>query len=443
MLSNRKFKKYPEHVEVEHPVLEPNSSLTKMLELVGTRKRVLDLGCATGYFAKLLTQRECDVVGIDLNPSSVEAARAYCTRAIVADLDTIPLSTLVDPASFDVIVCGDVLEHLRYPTRLLEDARSALRDGGALIASIPNVAHGAVRLSLLGGSFDYQELGILDDTHLRFFTAKTVDELFLCAGYRVEQIERTVLPLFAESDLVPRLDRENYADDVIATIRQDPECETLQFVVRAVPLADDLATRAIAKRFLSVNTELANARVRIERMGVQLAGEIETAARAAERSERYAAETARVETANLRYESELAEALYALEVAANDRDVARKTVEALRAEADAARRLNAGMVAEMRELLERPVVPPAAIAALEEELERSRQELDGLREDLENERARNEKLNARFVRHLDASIDRVRSETSDLATRIDLIQTGRIWRVKNLFRRMFRRGATV
>ena len=230
---------------------------------------------------------------------------------------------------------------------------------------------------------------------------------------------------------------------MIATIRQDPECETLQFVVRAVPLADDLATRAIAKRFLSVNTELANARVRIERMGVQLAGEIETAARAAERSERYAAETARVETANLRYESELAEALYALEVAANDRDVARKTVEALRAEADAARRLNAGMVAEMRELLERPVVPPAAIAALEEELERSRQELDGLREDLENERARNEKLNARFVRHLDASIDRVRSETSDLATRIDLIQTGRIWRVKNLFRRMFRRGATV
>ena len=71
------------------------------------------------------------------------------------------------------------------------------------MASIPNISHGAIRLALLSGRFDYQELGILDDSHLRFFTAKTIDELFLTAGFRIETVERVTLPLFAESDLVP------------------------------------------------------------------------------------------------------------------------------------------------------------------------------------------------------------------------------------------------
>jgi SAM-dependent methyltransferase len=492
MLSNRKYKKYPEHAEIDQPVLDPNSSLTKMLELVGMRKKVLDLGCATGYFAKLLTQRECDVVGIDMNPTSVESARAYCTRAIVADLDATPLLTLVEPRSFDAIVCGDVLEHLRYPTRILEDARAALREGGSLIASIPNVAHGAIRLSLLGGSFDYQELGILDDSHLRFFTAKTVDELFLCAGYRVELIERTRLPLFETSDLVPQLIESNYNPDVVDAIRADPECETLQFVVRATPLADDLANRAIAKRFLAVNTELANARTRIERLDAQLGGAVEETGRIEEANIRYEVElakalsalevaandrdlahktvdtelanararierldaqlggaveeTGRIEEANIRYEVELAEALSALEVAANDRDLARKTVDVLRDEVDSTGRLNAGLVAEIQALLERPVVPPAAQAELEsarEELERTSRDIASAREEIERERARNEKLTERFVRHVEASISRARSETSEIAEQIDQIQTGRIWRFKNALRRMFRRGERV
>ncbi len=513
MLSNRKLKKYPEHVETQQSVLDPNSSLTKMVELIGERKRVLDIGCASGYLARLLTQRDCDVVGIDVSPSAVEAARAFCTRAIVADLDVTPLLSLVDQGSFDVIVCGDVLEHLRYPTRLLEDARAALREGGSLVASIPNIAHGAIRLALLEGSFDYQELGILDDTHLRFFTAKTVDELFVCAGYRIEQIERTTLPLFEVSDLVPPVLEENYGDEVIAKVRRDPEAETLQFVVKATPLSDDLASRAVAKRFLEVNTELSTLKLRIEKHATQLqaaevaADELRGRTVAAEKA------LALAESANVRFETGLTEALGALAVAADDRDEGRRLVAALRAEADATGRLNVGLVAELRAasasiatlegaletaateaaaaqaaaleasaatqaavlesaaaqaaVLESAAAQAAAlesaaeqalaldaatteIAALKAALEagaeipeETREELAQTIEDLKTERARYDELSERFTRHVELGIDRARTATSELATQIDQIQTGRIWRFKNVLRRMFRRGARV
>jgi SAM-dependent methyltransferase len=412
MQSSRRAKSDPERVVPERTRIDPDGNVAKMLEMIGERKRVLDLGCANGAFARLLTQRECDVVGIDASPVAVEAARAFCTRAIVADLDSTPLSSLVEEGSFDAIVCGNVLEHLRYPTRLLEDARAVLRPGGSLIASIPNVAHGAVRLKLLDGSFDYRQLGILDEANLRFFTAKTVDELFVCAGYRVEAIERTRLALFEPSDLVPPLVPADYGRDVVDAIRRDPECETLQFVVKASPLADELATRAIAKRYLEVNTELANAKIGYERLNTEL--------------------SVRIDEGTARLEAELSEALTALDIAANDRDAVRKTVGALRDRVDAAERVNAALVAELRAALDVPRFP----VGIREELERTR-------DDLERERVRHHALTELFVRHLAAGLDRARAETSDLANRIDEIQTGRIWRFKNAVRRLFERGASV
>ncbi|HEY8321444.1 MAG TPA: methyltransferase domain-containing protein [Candidatus Baltobacteraceae bacterium] len=410
MLSNR-TQRYPERV-AKRPPVDPDGSVGKMVEMIGERKRVLDLGCGDGSFAMHLTQRECDVVGIDLSPVAVEAARAYCTRAIVADLDGTPLSSLVDGASFDAIVCAGVLEHLRYPTRLLEEARAALRPGGFLIAAIPNVAHGAVRLKLLDGSFDYRELGILDDANLRFFTAKTVDELFVCAGYRVESMDRTRLPLFEPSTLVPPLIPTDYKSEIVESIRRDPECETLQFVVKASPLADDLATRAIAKRYLAVNTELANARVGYERLNAEL--------------------TSRIDEGTVRLEGELGEALTALEAATRELDASRRTASALRDRLVGAERLNVALVSELYAALDAQRVSQATL-----------EELEGVREDVERERARYRTLAALFVRHLGAAIDRTRTETTDLATRIDQIQTGRIWRFKNALRRIFKRGAAV
>src|ERR1700688_1269750 len=268
--------------DIDERSLEKNSSLYLMLERVGRRKDVLDVGCATGYLAKLMSSHDCSVTGIDVNADSAEAAKTYCSRVFVADLDFTGLAEAVEGKSFDVIVFGDVLEHLRYPVRILDEARTLLRADGYVVASIPNIAHGAIRLALLRGDFDYQELGILDETHLRFFTLKTVEELFLEAGYEIKQVDRTKLALFEGSELtelVPNISRDEFSEETIAQVQRDPEFDTLQFVVQAFPLTDEAKLRTITKQFIRANTELSNAKRIIDRQNLQLATQTEISSR--------------------------------------------------------------------------------------------------------------------------------------------------------------------
>ena len=258
-------KNYPKHTELAVAPPDPNTSYSHMLEMVGERKKVLDVGCASGEFARLLVKRECDVVGIDVNPIAAEEARKFCTNVFVADLDETVMPALVGDRQFDVIIFGDLLEHLQEPARTLDESRALLSEHGYVVASIPNISHGAIRLALLSGRFDYQELGILDDSHLRFFTAKTIDELFLTAGFRIETIERVTLPLFSETDLVPVLDPRDFDDRTVADVKADPDSETLQFVLKAFPLSNDQRLRTISKRFLSANTELTAVKQQVAR----------------------------------------------------------------------------------------------------------------------------------------------------------------------------------
>jgi hypothetical protein len=173
-----------------------------------------------------------------VSAEAAQAAGQFCTRTIVADLDIEPLQAILPNEEFDIAVFSDVLERLREPWKVLGDARKLLGFNGYAVALVTNIAHGAVRLGLLNGQFDYSEFGILDDTHLRFFTRRTLEQLFIRAGYRIERIERTLLPLFEPSDLVPALAEHQFDAATIARVRADPECDTLQFVVLAKALDD-------------------------------------------------------------------------------------------------------------------------------------------------------------------------------------------------------------
>ena len=133
---------------------------------------------------------------------------------------------------------ADVLEHVRNPVKLLTSSRRVLREAGCIIVSIPNVAHGAVRLALLRGRFEYQQLGILDDTHLRFYTRESVLRLLSESGFAAVRIERTTASVFERSDLVPLVRSEDYDAAVVAEVMRDEDAETLQFVVRAAPVAE-------------------------------------------------------------------------------------------------------------------------------------------------------------------------------------------------------------
>ena len=143
-----------------------------MVGLVPEGARVLEFGCATGYMSSVLKSREgCTVTGIEISPEAAEIAREHCDRVIVGDAEELDYGELLGKERFDAILFADVLEHLKRTRRGPRADPTLPRDRGTVIASIPNIAHGSVRLALLAGEFRYRELGLLDNTHLRFFTS--------------------------------------------------------------------------------------------------------------------------------------------------------------------------------------------------------------------------------------------------------------------------------
>lgn len=160
----------------------------KIIRYVGNHKKVLDVGCASGYLGKELARRGCRVVGIEIDPEAARSAAQVCEDVIVGDIEEIA-DLHYPPKYFDVIICADVLEHLKRPDLTLEKLRLYLRPDGLLIMSIPNIAYWRIRLRLLFGQFEYKETGILDKTHLRFFTLESVKKFLTQAGFRLIAID--------------------------------------------------------------------------------------------------------------------------------------------------------------------------------------------------------------------------------------------------------------
>jgi SAM-dependent methyltransferase len=171
----------------------------KLLAAVGTGKRVLDVGCSSGYLARPLAERGNAIVGLELDSEAAREAEAYCERVLVGDVETMDLP--LEQASFDVVLCGDVVEHLRNPAATLARLRPYLQSGGKLVLSTPNVANWAIRLSLLAGRWRYTDRGILDRSHTHLFTRATLEETLAEAGYELESIDFSV-PVPGDSDLL-------------------------------------------------------------------------------------------------------------------------------------------------------------------------------------------------------------------------------------------------
>ncbi len=200
---------------------------------------------APGYFTKVLAECGCKVVGMELDPEAALVAEEWTERVVVGNVDDPGVWEAVDDESFDVVTFGDVLEHLRDPLAVLRAAVRKLKPSGFIVSSLPNVAHGDVRLSLLHGSFQYGETGLLDRTHMRFFTLQTIRELLHDAGLVVVDTRRVVVPLF-HTEL--GVQREEYPEAVVAEIQADKEFETYQFVMKSVIDNGSAAVESMAER---------------------------------------------------------------------------------------------------------------------------------------------------------------------------------------------------
>ena len=150
---------------------------TVLLRYVPPGSRVLDIGCATGRRGAWLREHlQCRVVGVEYNPEMVEVARTRCDEVHQANLEELPELPQPD-GSFDVLIFGDVLEHLRNPEQVLTYLQRYLSRGGRVLISLPNFLFLFVRIKVVLGMFRYTEYGILDKTHLRFYTKVTAGEL--------------------------------------------------------------------------------------------------------------------------------------------------------------------------------------------------------------------------------------------------------------------------
>jgi glycosyltransferase involved in cell wall biosynthesis len=192
LLYDRKFDCRPDTGNERYvPKLEHESPHTLALARIPAGSRVLDLGCAGGYFGAKLRERGCHVVGVDLFP-----------LAPGIELDEFHLHDLndpnlpVDPGSFDYIVMLDVIEHLASPETFLDGLRDAVARTPAttLIVSTGNVAFAPTRLMLLAGQFNYGRRGILDMTHTRLFTFSTMRRLLEGAGMQIEEARGVPAP---------------------------------------------------------------------------------------------------------------------------------------------------------------------------------------------------------------------------------------------------------
>lgn len=155
-----------------------------LVDLASHGKNILELGCADGFISRHLKERGCTVTALEVDKEAAERARRCCDRLIVYDLNR-PDWIDHTGGAFDTVLCGDVLEHLVHPDLILRQIRSILTNDGRVIICLPNIAHLRVRLKLLFGRFDYEAAGILDITHLRFYTYQTARELIESAGYRI------------------------------------------------------------------------------------------------------------------------------------------------------------------------------------------------------------------------------------------------------------------
>lgn len=160
----------------------------KIIRYVGSNKKVLDVGCGSGYLGEIFKKNGCWVAGIESDCNRARQAQGLLDGFVKADIES--LEKLDYPEGFfDCIVLADVLEHLRRPDAALILFRRYLNDNGYLVVSIPNVARLDVRLKFLCGKFDYDNGGILDKTHLRFFTEKTARKLLEGCGYSITKVD--------------------------------------------------------------------------------------------------------------------------------------------------------------------------------------------------------------------------------------------------------------
>lgn len=210
-----------------------SSTAARVCRLVGQNQKVLELGCAAGAMTQVINRHyNGDVTGVEFDAAAAENARPYTTEMLVGDLnDPNCLANLHKKGSrFNAILMADVLEHLRDPEAVLRGVLPLLHPDGHVVISVPNIANGGVIAALWCDAFDYAETGLLDKTHIHFFTATTLRAMLERVGLVIDTTEYVDAgawhPEFAHY-------WERIPPELRQMLEQHPPAQAFQIVVRA------------------------------------------------------------------------------------------------------------------------------------------------------------------------------------------------------------------
>ncbi|MDO9024816.1 methyltransferase domain-containing protein [Zwartia sp.] len=192
---------------------------------------ILDVGCSSGYLGEYLIAQGHHVTGIDITPEAIEKAAAILNEThcmLVEDF-----YKQHPQRRFDIVIFGDVLEHITNAQEVLTLTAQVLKPHGRVIASIPNVGHLAVRALLLEGRWEYANLGLLDRDHVRFFTRQTIEELFSHSGYDVNEMRTTKLSVETVDEMCAMRLNPRFVELARKAAQDDPSATVFQYVAMA------------------------------------------------------------------------------------------------------------------------------------------------------------------------------------------------------------------
>lgn len=157
--------------------------------------RVLEFGTAHGILTKYLKEElNCSVFGVEIDEECAQIAKKYADGFYVGDIESYKWLELLSGERFDYIIFADVLEHLYNPLDVLQKVKTLLNKDGSILVSLPNVAHNVIIMELLDDSFEYRRTGLLDNTHIRFFTKKSINDFVKRAGLSISYETGVYIP---------------------------------------------------------------------------------------------------------------------------------------------------------------------------------------------------------------------------------------------------------
>lgn len=220
-------------------VIDPtnkNNSHTLTIDFIaeangGESLEILDVGCSAGYLGEYLRAQGHHVTGIDITPEAIEKAAEFLNEAYCMKVEDYFASH--PERKFDVVIFGDVLEHVTNAEEVLRLTANALKPRGRVVASIPNVGHLAVRAMLLEGRWEYADLGLLDRDHVRFFTRKTIEQLFHDSGFDAIDMRTTNLPVETVDEMCGMQLNPTFVDLAKKAAGDDDSATVFQYVTMA------------------------------------------------------------------------------------------------------------------------------------------------------------------------------------------------------------------